>query len=133
MKLCLIQSIAPSSRASLRSDVSPPDCPGSELAPQRSVGGLGDIEPIARIRPPPEDGSDSRASNACLSFVDSGNQAFGPKLRQVVWLLAEEFSDSSTLLRGVHDAKIDKERINALAIEAMMQRRKSPASASGVI
>ena len=52
---------------------------------------------------------------------------------QAVWLLAEEFSGTSTLLRGFRDAKINKGRIAALAIEALTHRRKSPASARGVI
>ena len=35
--------------------------------------------------------------------------------------------------RGFYKAKLNRERITALAIEALMQRRKSPASTRGVI
>ena len=65
--------------------------------------------------------------------MDSRKQDSDRKLRQAAWLIAEEFSDASTLLRGLRDAKLDKERITALTIEAMMQRRKSPSSARGVV
>ena len=44
-----------------------------------------------------------------------------------------EFSNSSTLLRGLRDAKLDKERIAALAIGALMHRCESPPPTHGVI
>ena len=72
-------------------------------------------------------------SHAQLSTLDSSKQAFDLKLRQAVWLLADGFSDTSTLSRGFRDAKLNKERITALAIDALMRRCKSPASARCVI
>ena len=45
-----------------------------------------------------------------------------------MWPLAEEFSDSTSLLKGLHTAKLDEERITILTIESLMRRRKSPAT-----
>ena len=58
---------------------------------------------------------------------------FDSKLREAVWILAEEFSNTPSLLRGFYEAKLNKERVIALTIEALMQRCKSPASTRGVI
>ena len=67
VKLSLIQSSTPSSRASLRSDVSLPASPGGELASQRSFEGLVDRDPSAMVRHPPDDWSDSHVSNTQVS------------------------------------------------------------------
>lgn len=73
-------------------------------------------------------------SNAQLSTLGSGNHAFDPKLRRSAWLLAEEeFSGTPTLLRGFYDARLDKGRIAALTIEALMKWCKSPAPTCGVL
>ena len=72
-------------------------------------------------------------SNTQRSLVESNKLGFDQKLKQDVWLLAEEFSDSSTLLKCPHAAKLDKERITILTIEVLMQRCRSPASTRGVV
>ena len=60
-------------------------------------------------------------------------QGFGSKLREALWLLDEEFSHTSTLLRGIYKTNLNKERIVAITIDALTQRCKSPASTRGVI
>ena len=62
-------------------------------------------------------------SHAQLSTLDSSKQAFDLKLRQAECLLAEEFPDTSTLIRGLRDSKLNKERITSLTPEALMHRR----------
>ena len=66
-------------------------------------------------------------------MVGTSKHGFDQKLKQDVWLLAEEFPDSSSLLKGLHTAKIDKGRITILTLEALMQRCKSPASTRNVV
>ena len=82
--------------------------------------------------PPSDDGSDSPASGTRLSAVGTTSHPFGPKLLQAVWFMAEEFSNTSTLLNGFYEAKLNKGRIAALTIEALMQRCMSPAPTRNV-
>ena len=67
------------------------------------------------------------------SIAISSKPAFDRKLRQSVWLLAEEFSGVSTILQGFHRAKLNKVRITALTLEALMHRCKSPASTRNTV
>ena len=53
---------------------------------------------------------------------------FDNGLLQAAWLLAEEFSNTPTLLLGFYE-----ERIIALTLEPLTQRCKSPASTRGVV
>ena len=66
-------------------------------------------------------------------MASNAKQGVDPKVRQGLWLLAEEFPDASTLIKGFRAAKLDKERIAILTIEALTQRCKSPASTWGAI
>ena len=127
------QSSTPSSRASPQASSFTPSYQGVHLDPFPSIAARNDHDHSAYVPPPPDDGSESPLSNAQLSTLDSRKQAFDPKIRQALWLLAEEFSGSSTLLRGFRDAKLNKERIASLTLEALAHRRKSPAAARGVI
>ena len=65
--------------------------------------------------------------------MDSSNPAFGLDIRQAAWRLADELSNTSALLIGFHDAKLNKERITALTIEALTRRCKSPDSTHAAI
>ena len=91
------------------------------------------VHPVAVSRQNSEDGSLSPTSRSHATAPVGATQAFDSQLREAVWLLAEEFSNTSTLLLGFYEAKLNKERIIALTIEALMQRCKSPASTRGVI
>ena len=67
-----------------------------------------DHDPSAYIHPPSDDGGESPAPRAQLPTMDSSKPAFDQKLRQDVWLLAGEFPDTSALLRGARDSKLNK-------------------------
>ena len=94
----------------------------------QSAGEL-DITSGEALDPPSDEGSESVAR--CSTSV-TGKPAFGQKPRQSIWLLVGEFSGVSTLLQGFHRAKLNRERITALTLEALMQRCKSPASARNI-
>ena len=132
VKLSLSQSSTISARSSIPS-TSQPSLVGDQSA--RRPSDLGSFEPHDTGLAPPlsDDGSESPISNTRVSAVEQGDRAFDNKLREAAWLLAEEFSDYPTLLRGFHVAKLNRERVTALTLEALMQRRKLPASTRGVI
>ena len=125
--LSLSQSITISSRSSIPS-TSQPSSVGDQSV--RHPSDAWSFEPHdTGLAPPLSDGgSEPPISNTRVSTVEQGNRAFDNKLREAVWLLADEFSDSPTLLRGFHVAKLNRERVTALTLEALMQRRMSPAS-----
>ena len=131
VKLSLSQSSTPSSRASRVSSSSPPAYGGFHLDPLPAIAARRD--PTTFIPPPPDDGSESPLSNTQHSTAMAGKQGYDPKLKQDLWLLAEEFPDPPTLIKGFHTAKLDRGRITILTIEALMRRCKSPASNRGVI
>ena len=110
---------------------SPPEFSGVNLDPIPGI--IPRRDPADHDPPPSEDGSDPPLSNAQLSVVGASKRGFDQKLKQDVWLLAGEFSDSPTLLKGPHTAKIDKEHITILTLDALMQRCTSMASTRGVI
>ena len=130
VKLSLSQSTAPSSRGSPHVDGFPPCIPRCHSRLFPSIGARIDRDPSAFVPPSPDDGA---FPNTQTPTLDSRKHAFDHKLRLAVWLLAEEFSGKYTLLRGFRDAKLDKERIEALTMDALMRRCKSPASTRGVI
>ena len=132
-KLSLSQSITMSPGASPQASGFANAYQGVNLNSPPSIEARNDHDPSAYVPPPPDGGSDPPTSQAQLPKLDSSKQAFDLKLRQAVWLLADGFSDTSTLSRGFRDAKLNKERITALAIDALMRRCKSPASARCVI
>ena len=133
VKLSFSQSSTPSSLAAPHSVGLVPAYRGVVLDPFLPIEARGDHDPSAYIPPPPDDGGESPASRAQLSAMDSGKPDFGQRPRQASWPLAEEFPDTPKLLRGIHDAKLNKGRITALTLDALMRRCKSPASALGVI
>ena len=92
-----------------------------------------DVPPSPACHPPSDDGSLPPASRSQVTAPDGAKQVFDSGLRPAVWLLAEEFSNTSTLLQGFYQAKLNKERIIVLTLEALMQRCKSPASTRGVV
>ena len=132
VELSLSQSSTVSSRSSFPS-ASQPSLVVSQGA--QHLSDTGSVESLGiRMAPPQSDDEcEPLISNARVSTFDQSNRVFDSKLREAIWLLAEEFSETSTLLRGFHDAKLNRERIAALTLEAVMQRRKSPASTRGVI
>ena len=131
-KLSLSQSSTFSSVTSLPS-ASQPSLVSLRCAQHPYDAGPIESRSIGLTPPLPDDERESPFSNTRVSTVGHGNSVFDSKLREAIWLLAEEFSDSPTLLRGFHDAKLNRERITALTLEAVMQRCKSPASTRGVI
>ena len=72
-------------------------------------------------------------SHSQATAIGGAAQGFDSKLREVVWLLDGEFPDSSSLTHGFHKTNLNKERIITPTLEALMQRRKSPASTRGVV
>ena len=108
------------------------DSSRQRAADSPSVRVVGELVPTLPAPPPSDDGSDSPAPGARLSMVGATSRPFGTKLRQAVWLLSEEFSNTSTLLRGFYEAELNKEMATALTLEALTQRCKLPASARNV-
>ena len=101
---------------------------------QESKLDLTQLSQLALDLPPPsDDGSLSPASRSQVTDPGGVNQGFDPKLREAVWLLAEEFPNTSTLLHGFYKTNLNKGRIVALTFEALMRRCKSPASTRGVV
>ena len=85
------------------------------------------------LPPLSDDGSVSPVSRSQATAIEGAKQGFDSTLREAVWLLDGEFPNTSTLLQGFYKTNLNKERIFALTLEALMQRCKSPASTRGVI
>ena len=58
---------------------------------------------------------------------------FSAKLKNTAWELANEFSSSSTLLKGMYNAGVPKDKITLLVIEALSVRAKSTSTMKGVV
>ena len=123
VKLSLSQSSNSSPRASRGASSFPPVHGGLHLDPI----------PTTCIPPLSDDGSEPPLSITQHSVAESSKHGFDHKLKRESWLLAEEFSEPSALIKGFHTAGLDKERITILTLEALMQRCKSPASTRGVV
>ena len=133
IRISLSQASAPSSCVSFRYDVPLPTYKGVRMDPIPPLAARSGFHPAEFPHPPPDGGSESPASRAQLPTMDSSRPAFGVKLKQAAWLLSEEFPNTSALLCGFRDAKLNKERIAILTLDAIMQRCKYPASTRAVI
>ena len=133
VKLSLIQSSTSSPRASPQASGFFPAYQGVKLDPRPSIEARSDRDPCAYVPPLSDDGSEPPVSHAHVSALDSSKQAYDLNLRQAACLLAGEFPDTPSLARRFRDSKLNKKRITSLTLEALTQRRKSPASTRGVI